>query len=186
MLEYTFDTIDEALPGLRRTARSCRRSSTRTGRTTRRRGWQQNRAVVGHNLKIAWNLMRMHGAEAQAGATSRSPRRSATLMPAVGSDTQRGGWYDVVERVKQPGQDVHRFVWHDRKAWWQQEQAILAYLILAGCSRGDEYLQHAREVGRVLQRLLPRPRRRRRLLQHAGERHAVPAGQPSGSRAATR
>src|SRR5262245_29423881 len=23
-------------------------------------GWQQNRGVVGHNLKIAWNLMRMH------------------------------------------------------------------------------------------------------------------------------
>ena len=23
-------------------------------------GWQQNRAVVGHNLKIAWNLMRMN------------------------------------------------------------------------------------------------------------------------------
>ena len=23
-------------------------------------GWQQNRAVVGHNLKIAWNLMRIH------------------------------------------------------------------------------------------------------------------------------
>ena len=22
-------------------------------------GWQQNRAVVGHNLKIAWNLTRM-------------------------------------------------------------------------------------------------------------------------------
>ncbi|MBR0260622.1 MAG: hypothetical protein IJQ85_02400 [Selenomonadaceae bacterium] len=22
-------------------------------------GWQQNRGVVGHNLKIAWNLMRI-------------------------------------------------------------------------------------------------------------------------------
>ena len=32
---------------------------------------------------------------------------------------------DVVERVRQPGQQFHRFVWHDRKAWWQQEQAIL-------------------------------------------------------------
>ena len=26
-------------------------------------GWQQNRAVVGHNLKIAWNLMRMNNAK---------------------------------------------------------------------------------------------------------------------------
>jgi hypothetical protein len=23
-------------------------------------GWQQNRAVVGHNLKIAWNMMRLY------------------------------------------------------------------------------------------------------------------------------
>ena len=29
-------------------------------------GWQQNRAVVGHNLKIAWNLMRIHHARPQA------------------------------------------------------------------------------------------------------------------------
>ena len=53
-------------------------------------------------------------------------------MPAAGSDQQRGGWYDVVDRVLKPGQEVHRFTWHDRKAWWQQEQAILAYQIMAG------------------------------------------------------
>ena len=56
-------------------------------------------------------------------------------MPAVGSDQQRGGWYDVMERELEPGQEWHRFAWHDRKAWWQQEQAILAYLILAGIAR---------------------------------------------------
>src|SRR5581483_7287013 len=85
-------------------------------------GWQQNRAVVGHNLKIAWNLMR-----------------------SVGSDRQRGGWYDVVERTLKPGEQTHRFVWHDRKAWWQQEQAILAYLILHGVLGDDLYLKYARE-----------------------------------------
>ena len=58
-------------------------------------------------------------------------------MPAVGSDEQRGGWYDVVERVREPGEEATRFTWHDRKAWWQQEQAILAYQIMAG-STGDE------------------------------------------------
>ena len=47
-------------------------------------------------------------------------------------DPQRGGWYDVVERTLQAGEKIHRYAWHDRKAWWQQEQAILAYLILAG------------------------------------------------------
>ena len=36
-----------------------------------------------------------------------------------------------MERDKAEGQEWYRFTWHDRKAWWQQEQAILAYLILA-------------------------------------------------------
>ena len=67
-------------------------------------------------------------------------------MPAVGSDRQRGGWYDVVERSSSPGQEVHRFVWHDRKAWWQQEQAILAYLILHGVARRRRVPAHAREA----------------------------------------
>ena len=70
----------------------------------------------------------------------------ADLMPNVGSDRQRGGWYDVVERLLGEGETVHRFVWHDRKAWWQQEQAILAYLILAGVLEQPEYHRFAREA----------------------------------------
>lgn len=94
-------------------------------------GWQQNRAVVGHNLKIAWNLMRFQGAKPKDSYVELA-EKIAALMPKVGYDTQRFGWYDVVERVLQPGQRFHRFAWHDRKAWWQQEQGILAYLILQG------------------------------------------------------
>ena len=45
-----------------------------------------------------------------------------------------------------PGEEWFRFVYHDRKAWWQQEQAILAYLILNGVLKDDEYLKHAREA----------------------------------------
>jgi anti-anti-sigma factor len=70
----------------------------------------------------------------------------AGVMPAVGSDQQRGGWYDVVERTVPPGRERHRFVWHDRKAWWQQEQAILAYLILAGTLGEGDHRRHAREA----------------------------------------
>jgi hypothetical protein len=66
-------------------------------------------------------------------------------MPALGADRQRLGWYDVVERTLAEGQETHRFVWHDRKAWWQQEQAILAYLILAANSGDEEFLRQARE-----------------------------------------
>jgi hypothetical protein len=51
----------------------------------------------------------------------------------------------VVERVLEPGQRFHRYAWHDRKAWWQQEQGILAYLILDGVLGGDDYLRFARE-----------------------------------------
>jgi mannose/cellobiose epimerase-like protein (N-acyl-D-glucosamine 2-epimerase family) len=108
-------------------------------------GWQQNRAVVGHNLKIAWNLMRMNSLRGKDSYVEFA-RKIADLMPAVGSDQQRGGWYDVVERALKPGETNHRFVWHDRKAWWQQEQAILAYMILHGITGDAEYGKQAREA----------------------------------------
>ena len=68
------------------------------------------------------------------------------VMPGVGSDQRRGGWYDVVARTLGEGERQHRFVWHDRKAWWQQEQAILAYLILAGETGDSDFHRHAREA----------------------------------------
>jgi mannose/cellobiose epimerase-like protein (N-acyl-D-glucosamine 2-epimerase family)/anti-anti-sigma regulatory factor len=107
-------------------------------------GWQQNRAVVGHNLKIAWNLMRIHHLRPNERYTTLA-KKIAGIMPTVGMDKQRGAWYDVLERVRGQGQEWHRFVWHDRKAWWQQEQAILAYLILHGSLKEPEYKRLARE-----------------------------------------
>ncbi|MFN8522588.1 MAG: AGE family epimerase/isomerase [Chloroflexota bacterium] len=107
-------------------------------------GWQQNRGVVGHNLKIAWNLMRIHHMRANTDYVAFA-RKIAELMPAIGGDGRRGGWYDVMERTRQAGQEFHRFAWHDRKAWWQQEQGILAYLILAGSLGDEQYKKLARE-----------------------------------------
>jgi anti-anti-sigma factor len=107
-------------------------------------GWQQNRAVVGHNLKIAWNLMRIYHLK-QDPRYIELAEKIAGLMPQHGGDPQRGGWYDVVERALAPGQAIHRFGFHDRKAWWQQEQGILAYQILAGSLKKPEYLKFARE-----------------------------------------
>lgn len=59
MLEDTFDTIAKYFPDFEnspfvqeRFYEDCSHDSNWVG--------QQNRAVVGHNLKIAWNLMRMH------------------------------------------------------------------------------------------------------------------------------
>ena len=146
MLEYTFDTIEQRMPDFDNSPFVQERfledwSKDQTW------GWQQNRAVVGHNLKIAWNLMRMQSLKPKDKYEALA-KKLAQTMPAVGSDQQRGGWYDVVERTTELGQDFHRVVWHDRKAWWQQEQAILAYFILAGCLGSEEfdYLRHAREA----------------------------------------
>jgi hypothetical protein len=107
-------------------------------------GWQQNRGVVGHNLKIAWNMMRIQSILPKKEYVELA-KKIAKLMPTVGMDIQRGGWYDVMDRELKDGQQAHRFAWHDRKAWWQQEQGILAYQILYGILKDPEYLRLARE-----------------------------------------
>jgi mannose/cellobiose epimerase-like protein (N-acyl-D-glucosamine 2-epimerase family)/anti-anti-sigma regulatory factor len=110
---------------------------------------QKNWANVGHNLKIAWNLMRVHHLHPDDRYVELA-RKIAAVVPDVGRDKQRGGWYDIVARELAPGQEFHRLIWHDRKAWWQQEQGILAYLILAGSLQEptdlqEQYLRMARE-----------------------------------------
>ena len=107
-------------------------------------GWQQNRGVVGHNLKIAWNLMRVNSYKEKREYVDFA-EKIAAVMPEVGMDIQRFGWYDVMERNKFDGEDFHRFAWHDRKAWWQQEQGILAYQILYGILKKPDYQKYARE-----------------------------------------
>lgn len=143
-LEYTFDTIEKYFPDYEHSPFVQEKFYEDWSHDTTW-GWQQNRAVIGHNLKIAWNLMRMHSLKPKESYVELA-RKIADLMPPTGSDQQRGGWYDVVERIVQPGQEFHRFVWHDRKAWWQQEQAILAYLILHGMLKDENYQKQAREA----------------------------------------
>jgi mannose/cellobiose epimerase-like protein (N-acyl-D-glucosamine 2-epimerase family)/anti-anti-sigma regulatory factor len=142
-LEYTFDTIEQHFPDYDRSPFVNERFHDDWTQDLTW-GWQQNRAVVGHNLKIAWNLMRMYNLQPKEKYVALA-RRIAQLMPQVGMDKQRGGWYDVVERVRKPDESNHRFAWHDRKAWWQQEQGILAYFILAGTLGDAEYRRLARE-----------------------------------------
>ncbi|WP_240167852.1 AGE family epimerase/isomerase [Streptomyces noursei] len=144
MLEYTFDTIVERFPD-RKNSPFVQERFHRDWSPDTTHGWQQDRAVVGHNLKIAWNLMRMHSLRPKPAYVDTAVS-IGELMPAVGSDRQRGGWYDVVERILRAGETSHRFAWHDRKAWWQQEQAILAYLILNGITGRDDFLSEARRA----------------------------------------
>lgn len=106
-------------------------------------GWQQDRAVVGHNLKIAWNLTRVNNIKGNVKYTKLA-KKIGNLMPRVGMDAQRGGWYDVMER-KAAKQDDHRLTWHDRKPWWQQEQAILAYQVMGGTFSNAKFKRLGRE-----------------------------------------
>ncbi|MEL7586395.1 MAG: AGE family epimerase/isomerase [Prolixibacteraceae bacterium] len=143
-LEYTFDTITRFFPDYENSP-FVQEKFHEDWSKDQTWGWQQNRAVIGHNLKISWNLMRMYSLKAKPEYLEFA-RKIAELMPQYGCDRQRGGWYDVVERTKKPDGKHPEFVWHDRKAWWQQEQAILAYLILHGMLKDDQYSKFAREV----------------------------------------
>lgn len=127
--------------------------------------WQQNRAVVGHNLKIAWNLTRcanyFHmrasrrramGHPVEAAADDQRATRCLAVarqlgdnMATVGLDMVRGGIFDCVEREPTGGVPI-QFAWGATKDFWQQEQGILAYLILHGATPGNpNYLALARQ-----------------------------------------
>jgi mannose/cellobiose epimerase-like protein (N-acyl-D-glucosamine 2-epimerase family) len=142
-LEYTFDTIEAHFPDYEHSL-FVQEKFFEDWSKDQQHMWQQNRGVVGHNLKIAWNLMRMNSLKEKDRYVALA-RRIAEEMPKVGMDTQRAGWYDVMERVKYGAQEWNHFAFHDRKAWWQQEQGILAYLILNGTLGDSEYLKIARE-----------------------------------------
>jgi mannose/cellobiose epimerase-like protein (N-acyl-D-glucosamine 2-epimerase family) len=143
MLEGTFDTIAKYFPNYDESP-FVQEKFLEDWSPDRTHMWQQNRGVVGHNLKIAWNLMRMYSLKAKPEYEALA-RKIAEVMPAIGGDQLRGGWYDVMERERKTGEEKYRFAFHDRKAWWQQEQGILAYLILNGVLGGDDYLRIARE-----------------------------------------
>lgn len=142
-LEYTFDTIQKYFPNYEESPFVQEKFFTDWS-ADRTHMWQQNRGVVGHNLKIAWNLLRMYGLKPKD-SYAQLARKIGEVMPTVGMDRQRTGWYDVMERMRKPGEEWNRFAFHDRKAWWQQEQGILAYLILNGVLADPEHLRIGRE-----------------------------------------
>lgn len=134
--------------------------------------WQQNRAIVGHNFKIAWNLTRVANYyETQAVTTGRGgnagqgdrykalaarcmqmAERLGRSMSDIGVDQIRGGCFDAVEREPFTGERKFgppmpvEFTWLNTKDFWQQEQAILACLILYGHTRDPLYLENARRL----------------------------------------
>jgi len=77
-------------------------------------------------------------------------RTIGAKMAEVGLDRLRGGVFDCVER-RPSGPMPTQFAWEPTKDFWQQEQGILAYLILHGATadaKADNdvrYLRHARD-----------------------------------------
>jgi len=128
-------------------------------------GWQQNRAIVGHNMKIAWNLTRSANfflCQQQRCEQEKNPHEAADYerrarecmglacrladgMAELGVDQVRSGVFDAVERNPDSGMPL-QFGWSNTKDFWQQEQGILAYLILHGHTGKPEYLDLAREL----------------------------------------
>lgn len=123
-------------------------------------GWQKDRAVVGHNLKIAWNLTRV----ANYYLTKGQPGKAKECMDVAmelgknmrekGTDPIRGGVYDAVERRPTDSKIPIQFAWLNTKDFWQQEQGILAYYIMSGRLHDEdpngplakEFLDMAREL----------------------------------------
>jgi hypothetical protein len=66
-------------------------------------------------------------------------------MAELGVDQVRSGVFDAVERNPDNGMKL-QFAWSNTKDFWQQEQGILAYLILYGQKHEENYLKVAREL----------------------------------------
>jgi mannose/cellobiose epimerase-like protein (N-acyl-D-glucosamine 2-epimerase family) len=108
-------------------------------------GWQQNRAVVGHNLKIAWNLTRVanyyrsRAEEGRARELFELSEKIGRQMVKRGIDPIRSGVYDAVEREPSDSNFPVQFGWSNTKDFWQQEQGILAYSIMFGYYRAPDH-----------------------------------------------
>ncbi|OQP54563.1 hypothetical protein A4H97_21580 [Niastella yeongjuensis] len=130
-------------------------------------GWQKDRGIVGHNLKISWNLTRSahyfmrlanelkddenrleekNEYEKLASDCYQVSKRIGQNMKKCGVDLIRGGIFDALERHPKNGLDTE-FAWDPTKDFWQQEQSILAYYIMQDVEEidsKDEFLELAR------------------------------------------
>ena len=119
--------------------------------------WQQDRGIIGHDLKIAWNLTRIafylefvgeH--EALRQRCLREAKKLAVDMDKIGGvDKFRGGCFDAVERNPSSGHDLE-FTWLSTKDFWQQEQGILCYLIQMGTADNQRYFNKCKELAAAM------------------------------------
>ncbi|MCW4000769.1 MAG: AGE family epimerase/isomerase [Candidatus Bathyarchaeota archaeon] len=154
MLEHTSDLICAHFPD--QASKYVNERFLATWIPDHEHGWQQNRGIIGHNLKIAWNMTRaanyMYLLAQQEGNEKwrtkgdnymQIAKKIADDMSVLGIDQIRGGCFDAVERNPSNGMPIE-FAWSSTKDFWQQEQGILAYLILYGSTRKENYRKIAR------------------------------------------
>ncbi len=119
--------------------------------------WQQDRGIIGHNLKIAWNLTRIAFYLEFMGKKEKlhqkcldTARKLAVDMDEIGGvDKFRGGCFDAIERNSTNGYDLD-FAWFSTKDFWQQEQGILCYLIQMGTAKALATYDMFRELAAAM------------------------------------
>lgn len=113
--------------------------------------WQEDRAVVGHNAKIAWNLSsyaalfrrmaknapadKAEELKNLAGRAEKTALDLGKLVIKKGVNQATGGIFDVVER--NPHAQVP-LTWSSHTDWWQQEQLILMAASLLPAAQGAD------------------------------------------------
>jgi mannose/cellobiose epimerase-like protein (N-acyl-D-glucosamine 2-epimerase family) len=109
------------------------------------RGWQRQPegtiGVTGHNTQGALFLLRAQRLLQREGMLS--PDESSAYRDTAkkvvdsilerGYDKERGGWYDVF--VRETGKNM----WHNNKAFWQQEEGYLATLAMSRLDGDPKY-----------------------------------------------
>lgn len=127
--------------------------------------WQQNRAVVGHNYKIAWNLQRISShlqtqaqyceASGDLATAAKYRQRAARceevsqkvydMLRSYGFDERNGAVLNVVNKRPGPGLESGQ-PWGANTDFWHQEQGLLAALTLYGKTKNPQYLEDARRI----------------------------------------
>ncbi len=124
MLEYTFDTIATHFPDYDNSP-FVQEKFYEDWSHDKTHMWQQNRGVVGHNLKIAWNLMRMYSlqpkpeyealarkiAARHAGRRRRSAARRLVRRDGAGARAGRQNATASPSTTARPGGSRSRASW---------------------------------------------------------------------------
>lgn len=140
-----------------------------TGERVKDWRWQGENGVVGHNFKVAWNLVRFANQfrtqakvardqgdvtsaerlEAQASKSERTAFRVWDHIAGIGLDGLNAGVRDVLTRTPEEGLQTGS-PWLPTRDFWHQEQALLAAQVLHGLRPDDpQFAEVANRVAMV-------------------------------------